>query len=148
MVADAYRRAVGRKYGKPIRTPSLKTGSKTGNAAVKFLQLATELKKPLIDLMEVALGRYESSWCNDTFGRPFPPITVTISEKNQDRIRSNWKDRQAMTPEQLRRQARDIANTMKTVSGIEGALEILDGGWPEDESLRVEIRKFLQNVTD
>lgn len=142
LVCSFYRSIVGREFGKRVR-PKVKPGSKTETSVLAFWDLQGQTGRSVIQLLEASMGQYSSGWCVQTFHVPYPPLTVVVSEKSRTRLARSLSRPVGVDATFMRRQAAEMAATVKAALGLEGALELLDSGWPADNMLRVRMKKAL-----
>lgn len=137
-VANAYREATGKRWFKPKR------GEKTEIACREFMRLQFLLKTSTTALMSEAIDMYGGEWCQETFGSKFPPFTVVVGEKCRKRLIHAHKPVMAVTQADLLRQAKEIADNLVTIMGVDDALVIVNEGWPPQEHLRNAIKTAIQ----
>lgn len=137
-VIAAYQFAIRNRFVKPRVTP----GSKTWNNAVLFFQLQTVTARSLGDIMHAAIKFYSKEWLQETLGAKYPPFSMVVSEAARKRVARGFKPRERSTPEQLQKQARDIAATLTTTMGAK-ALEVAQV-YPDDPALRKLVQQYLK----
>ncbi|ANS05716.1 hypothetical protein [uncultured Mediterranean phage] len=143
-VAESYQLAVAELTTHKYVRPRIPRDSAAAVNASEFVKLANKLTEPLHKLMKMAIERYSQPWCQEKFGKPYPPINVVIGPKNREHLEMQFREEHMTTPEQVKEHAKDIAESMLSTMKKDGALEILDGGWPADDALREEIRRIIE----
>lgn len=138
-VIRAYRHAIGK-----FRNVVVKPGAKTWDNAIAFFDMQTTLSRPLDEIMKSAVNLYSPEWLEQTFKTPYPPFPMVVSEAARKRVARGFKPRVKSTPEQLDKQAREIASTLSTTMGTK-ALEMAQT-WPSDPDLRELVQKYLKEA--
>lgn len=136
-VLSSYRKAIGR-YIRPKYGPATKTWANL----VAFFDMQYEIKRPLDELMKVAATLYSPDWLLEKFKTPYPPLPMVVSEAARKKVARAFKPRVKSTPEQLNKQAREIAATLSSTMGGR-ALEMAQT-WPSDPDLRALVQKYLK----
>lgn len=120
-------------------------GAKTMESAKEFCQLAGRLGKTPRELLERAIARYSPEWCRDTFKSDHAPLAVILGKSNRKWLAHELAQAQIQraTGADLDKQARGIVNTLLGTTTPANARLIVEGGWPADRALRIQVMKFL-----
>lgn len=137
-VIAAYQGAIRNRFVKPRVLP----GSKTWDSAVLFFQIPAKTGHSLRAVMEAAVAGFSKEWLKDTLNSKYPPFAMVVSESTRKRVARGFKPAERSTPEQLLKQARDIAATLTTTMGTK-AWEMAQH-WPPDEELRKLVQQALK----
>lgn len=138
IVVSAYKGATGLRWFKGKRGPA------TDQNCREFVRLQFLLKLPVSALMEEALGFYGVEWCQETFKSKFPPFNVVIGEKARRRLVRGHRPSVPQTVASIEIQAKDMAKNLVGCLGKDGALSLVQEGWPQDERLRSAIFFILK----
>lgn len=144
MVVQAYREEIGLKYFRCVPEP----GSKTEENVVQFWKMATASGRPVREVVQKAVGLYSPDWCRQTFRRPYPPFNVVTSAKVLRRLERDLRPKERQNDEQNSQAAEEITQMLMSTVGLEDALNIVEGGWPEDKGVREVILSNLRNHKD
>lgn len=137
-VISSYKHAIRNNFVKPRVVP----GSKTEANVLAFFQLTHTLHRTLGEVMNAAVKLYSKEWLKETLKAKYPPLAMVVSEAARKRVARGFKPRERSTPEQLEKQAREVAATLTTTMGAK-ALEIAQT-WPEDPELRKLVQEYLK----
>lgn len=144
LVCSFYRAVISPRVSRFVRSPKVKPGSKTEASAVAFWKLQEQTGRSVVTLLCASLDQYSVAWCLQTFKTTYPPLTVVISDKSRTRLAREFSRPVEVDASVMRGQASEMAVTVKSALGLEGALELLDSGWPADSQLRVRMMKALR----
>lgn len=137
-VCQAYRTAIHNPFVRPFIKPE----GKSWNNCLAFFALCKKLDRSLIEVMGVAVKKYGKEWLKMNLKKDFPPLPMVVCEANLKWLVREFKPRVKSTPEQLEKQAREIAATLTTTMGAR-AIDMTTH-WPEDPVLREKVREFLR----
>jgi hypothetical protein len=141
-VIASYQQAIRNRFVKP----RVAVGGKTWNNALAFFQLPQVTGHTLPDVMHAAVKGFSKEWLKETLNAKYPPFPMVVCESTRKRVARGFKPRARSTPEQLMKQAREIAATLATTMGTR-ALEMAQT-WPNDAELRKLVQKFLKEKSN
>ena len=142
LVKEAYEGVVRKRFRVPLRISVPKQGKMADNAR-GFFNLAKEKKTTLEELMGEAFDCYGVDWCKKTFRTAWPPLSLAISEKIQDKLSRTVKTVRVhvVSLDSTVAQYMDILRSMDK----QDAIQCVNAGWPPGpKDVREEILRKLK----
>lgn len=142
---EAYTKAIRSVYGqRPFA--KIKPGSKTAENCLKFVELAHSVGKHPVSLMKEALAFFDEDFCQRVFKRPYPMITVLISEKTIGRLHTQNKPTVKVTKSNFKSIVDQFWPILREMDPVM-ARDAVKGGWPEGApEVRKELMRRLKNA--
>lgn len=100
VVTIAYRRLVMEMTGRFVHVPSPRYGTVSMNNLVEFYHNALIKGVSVAELMEASFNAYSKLWLERTFGNPYPPLALAVSEGTRNKALKNVSVKPKIEPMQ------------------------------------------------